>query len=138
VAQPRTAGQSTKGLTYMSTGRTTDVRVVKEVTLPNPKESVNSLNLQLVSRATRNFVLCGAFIQNNTTGRYEFFGAQFLTTQAQPIVFNLPQLSAYGPYIADDNTIDMRIWTCGLGATGRHTVEHDLIDIGINVPLNPL
>jgi hypothetical protein len=138
VAQPRTAGQSTKGLTYMSTGRTTDVRVVKEVTLPNPKESVNSLNLQLVSRATRNFVLCGAFIQNNTTGRYEFFGAQFLTTQAQPIVFNLPQLSAYGPYIADDNTIDMRIWTCGLGATGRHTVEHDLIDIGVNVPLNPL
>lgn len=138
VAQPRTAGTVAKGLTYMSTGRTTDVRVVKEVTLPNPEETVNSLNLQLVSRATRNFVLCGAFIYNNDRGRYEFFGAQFLTTQAQPITFNLPQLSAYGPYISTDNSVDMRIWTCGLGATGRHTVEHDLIDIGINIPLNPL
>ncbi|MEY3143622.1 MAG: hypothetical protein RLY21_2115 [Planctomycetota bacterium] len=138
VAQPRTAGDVAKGLTYMSTGRTTDVRVVKEVTLPNPEESVNSLNLQLVSRATRNFVICGAFIFNNDTGRYEFFGAQFLTTQTQPITFNLPQLSAYGPYLSTDNTIDMRVWTCGLGATGRHTVDHDLIDIGVNVPLNPL
>jgi hypothetical protein len=139
IAQPRDAGTRAKGLTYMSTGRTTDVRVVKQVTLPNPAESVNNLGITMVSQATRNFVICGVFVLNNDTQRYEFFGARFLTIADSQLNFPLPQLSAYSPYISSgDNNVEMRVWTCGLGATGRHTVLHDLIDIQINAPLNPL
>lgn len=139
VAQPRVAGTVEQGLTYMSTGRTTDVRVVKEIEVPNPNESVNNLGILLVSRATRNFVICGVFVWNNDTSRYQFFGAQFLTVAAGQLAFPLPQVAGYGPYInSTNNTVEMRVWTCGLGATGRHTVEHDLIDIVVNQPLNPL
>ena len=139
VAQPQNAGTIKEGLTYMSTGRTTDVRVRKEVDLPNPNEAVNNLGILLVSRATRNFVICGVFVYNNDTARYQFFGAQFLTVAAGQLAFPLPQVAGYGPYIrSTDNSVEMRVWTCGLGAVGRHTVEHDLIDIVVNQPLNPL
>jgi hypothetical protein len=139
VAQPRNAGTTVEGLTYMSTGRTTDVRVEKTVTLPDPQKSVNSLGLNLVSRATRNFVFCGVFIYNFERGRYEFFGAQFLNTVADGLVFPLPPVGAFGAYINPaTNKVDMRVWTCGIGATGRHNVEHDFIDIVINDPQAPL
>jgi hypothetical protein len=139
VAQPRNAGTVEQGLTYMSTGRTTDVRVRKEIDVPNPNEAVNNLGILLSSRATRNFVLCGVFVWNNDRARYEFFGAQFLTVAEGQLAFPLPQVAGYGPYISStDNTVEMRVWTCGIGAVGRHTVEHDLIDIVVNQPLNPL
>jgi hypothetical protein len=32
----------------------------------------------------------------------------------------------------------MRIWTVGLGATAPHAVLHDLIQLGVNDPLEPL
>ena len=138
VAQPRNAGTTVEQLTYMSTGRTTDVRVQKVVTLPDPQKAVNSLAINLISRATRNFVFCGAFIYNFERGRYEFFGAQFLNTAVNGLNFPLPPLGAFGAYIDPaTNKVDMRVWTCGIGSVGRHNVEHDLIDIVINDPAVP-
>ena len=136
VAQRQTAGSSREGLTYLATGLTTDVRVRKEITIPNPTETVTSLRIQLVSRATRNFVMCGVFVKNWRRNRYEYFGSQFLTTQVDQYNFQLPQLPDYSAYVnAQTNKVEMRVWTCGLGNTGRHNVEHDLIDIVANDPL---
>jgi hypothetical protein len=139
TTQRMNAGTSREGLAYLATGQTTDVRVRKEVRLPDPNESVNSLGIRLVSRATRNFVMAGVFVKNWRRGRYEYFGAQFLTTNAGTYTFPLPALGDYSPYINEQtNQVEMRVWTVGLGNTGRHIVDHDLIDIVINQPLNPV
>ena len=139
VAQRRQAGSTHAGLTYLSSGLTTDVRVRKEVRIANPEKAITNLGIRIVSNATRNFVMAGAFVRNFSTGRYEFFGARFLTTATNALLFPLPAFGTYSPYIdPNTNEIEMRVWTCGLGATGRHTVRHDLIDIVVNDPLNPV
>jgi hypothetical protein len=139
VAQRRQAGSTHEGLTYLASGLTTDVRVRKEVRIANPDKAITNLGIRIVSNATRNFVMAGAFVRNFSTGRYEFFGARFLTTATNALLFPLPAFGTYSPYIdPNTNEIEMRVWTCGLGATGRHTVRHDLIDIVVNDPLNPV
>ena len=115
------------------------MRVRKEVRIANPEKAITNLGIRIVSNATRNFVMAGAFVRNFSTGRYEFFGARFLTTATNALLFPLPAFGTYSPYIdPNTNEIEMRVWTCGLGATGRHTVRHDLIDIVVNDPLNPV
>jgi len=100
---------------------------------------VNSVGIRLVSRASRNFVMAGVFVKNWRRGRYEYFGAQFLTTNTATYTFPMPALADYSPYINEQtNQIEMRVWTVGLGNTGRHIVDHDLIDIVVNQPLNPV
>lgn len=134
-----TAGTTRQGLTYLATGPSTDVRVKLKAPFSDPQAEINSLGLRLVSRATKNFVLAGAFVYNFGTGRYEFFGSDFLTTISNTLQFQLPDTGSYGQYL-DPATgeIVMRVWTCALGATGRHQVAHDLIEIVINNPFIPL
>jgi hypothetical protein len=139
VAQRRSQGSIVEGLPYLSTGFTTDVRALKKVTLTNPEQDINNLALLTVSRATRNFVMQGGFIYNFRRERYEFVGLSFLNIADTLNTYPLPATSDFGAYVnPEDDTIDVRIWTCGLGNVGRHTVQHDFIDIVINDPAKPL
>jgi hypothetical protein len=138
AAKRRTAGQSAQGLVYLASGYTTDVRARRAPTLQEGQD-VNNLGIRLVSRATRNYIMVGVFARNFTTNRYEFFGARLLNNELNEFVWALPAVGNYSPYL-DPQTgeVDMRVWTCGLGSTARYTVLHDVIDIVINDPLNPL
>jgi Subtilase family len=141
VAKRMSAGTNREGLTYIASGLTTDVRVTSTVTLTNAPQAVTTLGLRVYGIATRNFVMCGVFVKNWSTGRYEYFGSEFLTTDTadEQHLFPMPNLGSYSPYVNPSNSkIDMRVWTCGLGSTGRHIVKHDLIQIVVNAPLNPL
>ena len=138
-AERATAGTVRRGLAYLSTGLTTDVRVTRPVDLPNPATDLNGLAVRMVSQSTRNFVMAGVFIRNFETNRYEFIGAQFLTTAGVDVQVDIPDSGSFVRYVdPDTNAVDVRIWTCGLGATGRHIVRHDLVEIIFNPPLNPL
>ena len=138
-AERAQAGTTRRGLTYLSTGLTTDVRVTRPVDLPNPATDLNDIAVRMVSQSTRNFVMAGVFIRNFETNRYEFIGAQFLTTAGIDATVPIPESPSYGRYVnPETNEIDVRIWTCGLGATGRHVVRHDLVEIVLNLPFEPL
>ncbi len=139
TGQRANAGSQVAGLNYLATGPTTDVRVRLESPVDNPQKEVNSLGLRLVSRATKNFVFVGVFARNFNTNRYEYFGADFMTTQDGLYEFPMPDLGDFSPYINPaDNKFEMRVWTCGIGNVGRHIVLHDLIEIAVNQPFNPI
>lgn len=139
VAQRRNAGQTVAGLTYLTTGLTTDVQATVEVDLLSPTEEVENIGVSAVSRATRNFVLMGLFVKNFDTGRYEMLGVDFINPVPNLYGFDLPDLGNYSPYIkSGTNEIEARVWTVGLGAVGRHQVWHDLIEVRYNQPFNPL
>ena len=137
--QRKQIGTIEEGLTYLATGPTTDVRVRREVQFEDPASEVNRLGVRIASRASRNYIFLVAFVLNRVLGRYEFLGADLLTTQTQPLAFELPELGDYSAYIdPTSKEIDIRVWTCGLGLVGRHVVDHDLIEVLVNDPLNPL
>lgn len=139
VAQRRNAGQTVAGLTYLTTGLTTDVQATVEVDLLSPTEEVENIGVSAVSRATRNFVLMGLFVKNFDTGRYEMLGVDFINPVPNLYGFDLPDLGNYSPYIKSGTSeIEARVWTVGLGAVGRHQVWHDLIEVRYNQPFNPL
>ena len=95
--------------------------------------------MTFVSRATRNFVLAGVFVKNFQTNRYEYFGASFITTLPDQYDYDLPGYGGFTQYL-DPATgrVEMRLWTCGIGATAAYEVWHDLIEIRVNDPLEPL
>ncbi len=140
AVERKQAGTINEGLTYMATGPTTDVQAKLNVSsVVDAAAEVTNLGITTVSRATKNFVMMGVFVKNLNTHRYEFFGFEFLTTADGTYQFDLPNLTNYSAYI-DPNThvLDMRVWTCGLGTVGRHQVWHDLIEVRVNQPMNPL
>ena len=135
------AGNTVEGLTYLGTGNITDLAASISPPIPEPTTSINDISLRYVSRATRNFVMLSAFVRNFQTGRWEYIGADFLTVQypAAPQGFSIPSSGDYSKYLnPNTGNIEMRIWTVGLGATGPHAVLHDLIQLGVNDPLEPL
>jgi len=139
AAQRRDAGTTVAGLSYLTTGFTTDVQATVEVDLLSPQSEVESIGVSTISRATRNFVLIGMFVKNYETGRYEMLGIDFITPVPNLYGFDLPDLGNYTPYIQPGtNNIETRVWTCGLGAVGRHQVWHDLIEVRYNQPFIPL
>lgn len=134
------AGTQREGLAYPSAGQTTDVRVREEITNPDPNQSVYGLGLRVVSRASRNFVMAGFFVKNWQRNRYEYFDAAILPVQfpAFPTMVTLPDLPDFSPYIqSGTNRVEFRVWTCGLGSTGRHIVDHDLVEIVVNPDMIP-
>ena len=138
--QRREAGTVVAGLTNMATGPTTDVEAKLDVsTVVDTSAQIDNLGVTVVGRATKNFVMMGVFVKNLDTRRYEFFGIDFLTTGDGTYQFDLPDLTNYSSYV-DPTThlLNMRVWTCGLGAVGRHQVWYDLINIRVNQPLIPL
>jgi len=138
-AERAQAGSTRRGLTYLSTGLTTDVRVTRSVDLPDPAVDLNGIAIRAVSQSTRNFVMAGIFIRNFESNRYEFIDAEFLTTAGVDATFDIPDSGSFARYVnPETNEVDVRIWTCGLGATGRHVVRHDLVEIVLNPPFEPL
>jgi len=96
--------------------------------------------MRFASRATRNFVMAGFFVKNWERNRYEYFDAELLPVQIPlaPTMVLLPDLPDYSAYIqSGTNKVEMRLWTCGLGSTGRHIVDHDLIEIVVNPNMIP-
>ncbi len=133
------AGQVEEGLTYLATGATTDVLVDLLPNIQLPQTSVNSLGITYVSRATRNFVFSGAFVRNWEMNRYEFIGAELLTTTAATYEFDLPVVGDYNPYLnSATGKAEMRLWTCSLGVARSFEVWHDLIEVRVNDPLIPV
>ncbi|MFM7051126.1 MAG: S8 family serine peptidase, partial [Planctomycetota bacterium] len=136
----RRSGEQADGLTYLATGGTTDLLArLKIEDVQNPVTQISDLGLTFVSRSTRNFVLAGVFVRNFQTNRYEYFGADFLTTISDEYNFDLPAYGGFAQYL-DPATgrVEMRLWTCGLGSTSAHEIWHDLVEIRINDPLEPL
>jgi hypothetical protein len=134
------AGTQREGLAYPSAGQTTDIRVSDEIAEPNPDQTVFGLGLRFTSRATRNFVMAGFFVKNWRRNRYEYFDAEILPVQLPlfPTMVTLPDLPSFADYVqAGTNKVEMRMWTCGLGSTGRHIVDHDLIEIVVNPNMIP-
>jgi hypothetical protein len=124
----------------MATGPTTDVEAKIDVsTVVDTSAQIDNLGITVRGRATKNFVMMGVFVKNLDTHRYEFFGLEFLITGDANYQFDLPDLTNYSSYV-DPTThlLNMRVWTCGLGAVGRHQVWYDLIEIRVNQPLIPL
>ena len=133
------AGQVEEGLTYLATGGTTDVLVDLLPNIQLPETTVNSLGIGYVSRATRNFVFAGAFVRNWEMNRYEFIGAELLTTLPAPYGYDLPIVGDYNPYLnSATGKVQMRLWTCSLGVARSFEVWHDLIEIRVNDPLIPV
>ena len=135
----REAGTVTAGLTNMATGPTTDVQANITVDIVDTSAEIISLGITTVSRATKNFVMMGVFVKNIQTHRFEFFGLRFLTIADVEYNVDLPNLTNYSAYVdQNDKKLEMRVWTCGLGAVGRHQVWHDLIELRVNDPMKPL
>ena len=135
------AGAKVEGLSYVATGNITDVDCLLDPPIESPAQNLSDISLRYTAKASRNFVLINAFIKNFQTGRYEYFGARFLTTlyPLAPQGFALPAQGGYTAYLNPaNNNIDVRLWTVGLGATGSHQISYDMIQIGVNDPLNPL
>lgn len=136
---PRTAGQTAKGLTYLTTGFATDVIARLQLGLDDPQTQLNNLGLTCVARATRGFVMLGAFIKNFQTGNYEFFGADFVGTVDGAVNFEVPNFGATGAYVnPENNKVEFRLWSVGLGTTRAYEFAYDLIEIRVNDPFNPL
>jgi hypothetical protein len=139
VAERMNAGTTREGLTYLSTGLTTDVRVRRQVDLPNPATDLVGLAVRSVTQSTRNFVVNVAFIRNFATNRYEYVGVQLLNNAVTDTTFQVVDTGAFERYInPSTNEVEVRVWTCGLGAVGRHTIRHDYIEIVLNPPFQPL
>ena len=140
ASQRMNAGAQREGLAYPAAGQTTDIRVSDQIAVPNPDQSVFGIGMRFASRATRNFVMAGFFVKNWQRNRYEYFDAELLPVQIPlaPTMVLLPDLPDYSAYIqSGTNKVEMRLWTCGLGSTGRHIVDHDLIEIVVNPNMIP-
>ncbi|MBI1302497.1 MAG: S8 family serine peptidase [Phycisphaera sp.] len=139
ITERRSAGVIVEGMTYLGSGFTTDVEARLTAPTPDPENQVSDIGITTVSRATRNFVMMGAFVRNFALNRYEFIGAQVMTTAYNQFNFDVPDYGAMSDYL-DPATeeVELRVWTCGLGQTRSHEVLHDLIEVRINNPFNPL
>ena len=63
-------------------------------------------------------------------------GPGFLNTTATDLAFPVNP-SMLDRYLGPDGSLQARIWSCGLGATGPHQVWYDLIEIAVNAPVIP-
>lgn len=139
ITERRRSGTIVEGLTYLGTGFTTDVEARLRPQLQNPQSDLNDLGITTASRSTRNFVMLGAFARNFARNRYEFIGAQLMTTAFGQFNFDVPNFGAMSDFIDPvTGEVEVRVWTCGLGQTLSHEVQHDLIEVRINNPFNPL
>lgn len=133
------SGQIEEGLTYLATGPTTDLVAELLPPLQNGTTQLDNVGVSINARSTRNFTFLGAFIRNFETGRFEFIGADLLTTIGGDLNFDLPNAGDTTKYVDPvTGNIQMRIWTCGLGLSRAHEVWYDLIEIRVNNPLEPL
>jgi len=139
IAERRAAGTVVEGVPYLASGFTTDVGARLRAQNSNPQAQVDDLGITTVSRATRNFVMLGVFARNFSRNRYEFIGAQLMTTAYDGYNFDVPNYGGMSDYLnPETNEVELRVWTCGLGQTRGHEVQHDLIQVRINDPFNPL
>jgi hypothetical protein len=126
----RQAGTTVRGLTYLSTGFTTDVIAKVKLQLDDPGTQLDNVAINVIGRATRGFVMMGAFVKNFESGEYDFIGADFLTTADAANTFLLPAggfgASYYNPA---NNEIEVRLWTVGLGNVRAYQAVYDQISI---------
>ena len=122
------AGKKVENLSYIAGGHTTDVQAFLET--PADPKTLLGVSLNIDSRATKPFVLCGGFIYNFEDGRYDFTGITFLGPADSGAAFPVQQLYV-NKYIGPDDLFLARVWTCGLGNTGAHQVWHDFISIDV-------
>ena len=99
ITERRNAGTIVEGLTYLGSGFTTDVEARLAAPTPDPDNQVSDIGITTVSRSTRNFVMLGAFVRNFALNRYEFIGAQLMTTAYGQFNFDVPDYGAMSDYL---------------------------------------
>jgi hypothetical protein len=131
------AGSVVAGLTYLSSGWTTDIEVT--ATYNGDPESLVGLAVTNTAAASRSSVVRGVFIFNWQTERWTLLGVDFVPEGVfAPAQFALNVFTPPEPFVKPNSgQVRVRIWTCGLGNTPSHFVFHDFVDVG-PAPFLPL
>ena len=134
-------GHSVAGLVYLTGGWMTDIEVIG--TYDGDLDALNGLQVANRAAASASSVVRFVYILNRTTRRYEYVGVDVMP-QVYPTLEEGPDVFVLNPFLDPADFVDatsgevvVRIYTSGLGATPRHRVYHDFIQIAAN-PYNPI
>ncbi|MFO0874871.1 MAG: S8 family serine peptidase [Phycisphaerales bacterium] len=129
----KTAGAQGTGtppaINYIAGGQTTDIEVNAFTgILPG---DVTGVAVQVVTNATAQYVIMGVYIYNWVDHRWTLIPQIDIAPDGN---FNFASVlvNKAPNHVSSDGVVYVRVWTCGLGASPQHKVNHDFVNILIS------